>query len=46
MVRCGCGSYWLGRCGVRRNLWLQVWYLIYSYVVGGIPTDLQNIIYD
>jgi len=21
--RCGCGSYCLGRCGVRRNLWLQ-----------------------
>ena len=33
---CGCGSYWLGRCGVRRNLWLQVWYLICSYVGGGI----------
>jgi len=22
----------LGRCGVRRNLWLQVWYLICSYL--------------
>ena len=33
---CGCGSYWLGRCGVRRSLWLQVWYLICSYVGGNI----------
>ena len=35
-VGCECGSYWLGSCGVRSNLWLQVWYLICSYVGGSI----------
>jgi len=31
----GCGSSRLGRCRVRRKLWLQVWYHICSYAGGG-----------
>ena len=29
-----CRSFRLGRCRVRRKLWLQVWYLVCSYVEG------------
>ena len=40
---CGCGSYWLGRCGVERNLWLQLWYLICSYVGGSILSGFVSL---
>ena len=42
VVRCGSVSYWLGRCGFGRNLWLQVWYRTCSYV-GGSTTGMTHL---